>query len=259
MQRSLVPRTPLPFSSKVIMRRFIIALCLLLASICAAQAAPKFPQLTGRVVDEAHILDADAVAQLTQQLEAQEQQAGNQVVVVTVPDLDGNDIADYGYQLGRAWGIGQNDKDNGVLLIVAPSERAVRIEVGYGLEDSLTDAISRLIIERAILPHFKAGDYKGGIESGVQAILAVLSGGELPAALQQQTQGDSLPLSFIIPILILFLVLRLFARRGGGSGILPFLLGAFLGGRGRGGGDGDSGGFSGGGGSFGGGGASGRW
>ena len=244
------------------LRGLIVALCLLLAGGMAQAgtnpAAPGFPPLSGRVVDTAQLLDAATTAQLSRQLAAHEQQTGDQLVIVTVPDLDGNDIAEYGYQLGRAWGIGQKDKSNGALLIVAPKERQVRIEVGYGLEDKLTDAMSRLIIDRAILPKFKADDYQGGIASGVEAILAVLGGGELPAELKQQPAQDQLPLSFLIPIIILFLVLRLFARRGGGAGLLPFLLGGLLGGR-RGGGNDDGGGFGGGGGSFGGGGASGRW
>lgn len=253
MRPSPAPKMRLLFSSNPLMRFLVLALCLVAG---VALAAPTFPPLTGRVIDNAHLLDAGAIANLTQQLAAHEQQTGEQVVIVTLPGLDGEEIEEYGYQLGRAWGIGQKDKNNGALLIVAPTERAVRIEVGYGLEDRLTDAMSRLIVERAILPQFKAGNYQGGIEAGTQSILAVLGGGELPATLKQQPADEELPLSIIIPIVILFLVLRLFMRRRGGSA-LPFLLGAFLGGRGGRGGDG--GGFGGGGGSFGGGGASGRW
>jgi len=146
----------------------------------AAQAALQFPALTGRVVDEAGILSPAARAELDAQLGAHEKATGNQVVVVTLKSLQGDDIADYGYQLGRHWGIGQKGKNNGVLLIVAPNERKLRIEVGYGLEGVLTDAESRIIIERVIQPYFKQGDYDQGIRAGVSAILAAL-GGEFQA------------------------------------------------------------------------------
>src|SRR3546814_12759715 len=102
-------------------------------------------------------------------------QSGRQVVVATLADLQGYDIADYGYRLGRTWGIGQKGEDNGALLIVAPGERTVRIEVGYGLEGILTDAMSSIIKQRAIIPHFKKDDYPGGIAAGVNEI------GKLPA------------------------------------------------------------------------------
>jgi len=147
----------------------------------AALAAPTFPALTGRVVDEAGILSPAFKTQLAAQLAAHEQATINQVVVVTLKTLGGYDIADYGYRLGRHWGIGQKGKNNGVLLIVAPAERKVRIEVGYGLEGVLTDAISRDIIERRIKPRFKQGDYDQGVRAGVDAILTVL-GGEFQVA-----------------------------------------------------------------------------
>src|SRR5690606_9503078 len=107
---------------------------------------------------------------LTTRLEALERDTTDQLVVVTVPDLQGREIEDYGYQLGRAWGIGQAENDNGVLLIVAPIERKVRIEVGYGLEGVLTDALSALIIQNQILPAFRDGDYALGVAQGVAAI-----------------------------------------------------------------------------------------
>src|SRR3546814_5105751 len=102
-------------------------------------------------------------------------QSGRQVVVATLADLQGYDIADYGYRLGRTWGIGQKGEDNGALLIVAPGERKVRIEVGYGLEGILTDAMSSIIIQRAIIPHFKQDDYPGGIAAGVNEIGKLLA------------------------------------------------------------------------------------
>jgi len=143
-------------------------------------AAPDFPALTGRVVDEAGILSVQAESELVAQLAAHEQSTSNQIVVVTLKSLRGYEISDYGVQLGRHWGIGQKGKNNGALLIVAPAERKLRIEVGYGLEGVLTDAVSRDIIERAIKPPFRQQNYEQGIRAGVGAMLAALSG-EPPA------------------------------------------------------------------------------
>jgi len=149
---------------------------LLLLVTAIVLSAPDFPQLTGRVVDAAQLLSAEAKARLVERLEAHEQQTGNQLVVVTLPSLGGYDIDDYGYQLGRHWGIGQQDNDNGALLIVARDDRKVRIEVGYGLEGSLTDALSSAIIHQRILPQFRNGDFESGIEQGIDAMLNVLAG-----------------------------------------------------------------------------------
>jgi len=164
------------------MKRVVLRLTAAAIALFAigAQAALQFPTLTGRVVDEAGILSPAARAELDAQLAAHEKATSNQLVVVTLKSLQGDDIADYGYQLGRHWGIGQKGKNNGVLLIVAPNERKLRIEVGYGLEGVLTDAESRIIIERVIKPYFKQGDYDQGIRAGVSAILAAL-GGEFQA------------------------------------------------------------------------------
>ena len=133
-------------------RALFAALIALLVAVGAAHAAPTFPPLSGRVVDDAGILPQDVRDQLTALLAEHEQQTGNQVVVATIKSLQGNDIAQYGYQLGRAWGIGQKGKNTGAIIIVAPNERKVRIEVGYGLEGALTDAQTKLIIENTILP-----------------------------------------------------------------------------------------------------------
>src|SRR5438128_6015903 len=135
-----------------------------------------FPALSGRVVDEANILDDATRAALTQKLADLEAKTTDQLVVVTLKSLQGTSIEDFGYQLGRRWRIGQQGKNNGVLLIVAPNERKVRIEVGYGLEGTLTDAVSKLIIENAIIPRFRANDIPGGVSRGVDDIISVLSG-----------------------------------------------------------------------------------
>ncbi len=160
--------------------RFVAVLiafvCLALpAQTGAAQAAPKFPALTGRVVDDAHILSPATVGDLDGKLAALEAKTSRQLVVVTLPSLQGYEISDYGYQLGRAWGIGQAKLNNGVLLIVAPNEHRVRIEVGYGLEPILTDALSEVIIQQAVLPKFRTGDFNGGVEAGVDALVQQLS------------------------------------------------------------------------------------
>ncbi len=132
-------------------------------------------------MDDAHILSDSTQSDLTAMLARHEQATGEQVVVVTLPSLQGYSIEDFGYQLGRNWGIGQKDKNTGALLIVAPKEHKVRIEVGYGLEGQLTDAMSRVIIERDITPQFKRGDFNAGVLAGTATILKVL-GGDATAA-----------------------------------------------------------------------------
>jgi uncharacterized protein len=156
-----------------LLRRFAAALALVSA---AALAAPPFPALTSRVVDEAGILSSQVEAELSAQLAAHEQSTTNQIVVVTLPSLQGYDIADFANQLFRHWGLGQKGRNNGVLLIVVPNERKLRIEVGYGLEGALTDAESHSIIERAIKPAFRQGNYEQGIRAGVGAVLAAIEG-----------------------------------------------------------------------------------
>jgi uncharacterized protein len=155
----------------------LMALLVLLLSCLTGWAQPKFPALTGRVVDEAGLLSSADKQTLTLQLATLEARSTDQLVVVTLKSLQGYEIADYGYRLGRAWGIGQGTrKDNGVLLIVVPDAKKVRIEVGRGLEPTLTDATSRLIIENRILPAFRRGDFAAGIMAGARDIQDVLLG-----------------------------------------------------------------------------------
>ncbi len=244
-------------------------LVLLLALITTARAAePTYPALTGRVVDEAGVLSASTKSGLTQMLaDFERSSGGTQVVVATLKSLQGLTIEDFGYQLGRHWGIGQKDKNTGALLIVAPNERKVRIEVGYGLEGTLTDALSRTIIERDIIPAFKRGDLNGGVLAGTADIIRVLGGDAKavapPPAQARGWQGNALPIGpLAINIIFIVFFLMLFLRhRSGFWGYPGPYIGGF-GGRGFGGGGfggGGGGGFSGGGGSFGGGGASGSW
>src|SRR6202171_1612557 len=155
----------------------LIFIAVILASPAFA-AELKFPALSGRVVDDASVLNASTQAELTDMLAAHERATGEQVVVVTLASMQGNTIEDYGYQLGRYWGVGQKGKNTGAILIGAPKERKVRIEVGYGLEGKLTDAISRTIIESDIVPSFKRGDFNSGVVAGTTSILKVLGGNE---------------------------------------------------------------------------------
>ena len=254
------------------------AFALLFAFAAPAMAAPTFPALTGRVVDDAHVLTPETTAELTQKLAALEAKTGRQLVVVTLPSLQGDDIEDYGYQLGRAWGIGQKGKDNGALFIVAPSEKKVRVEVGYGLEPIMTDALSSVLLQTQVLPRFRDGDISGGIVAGTDALVQQLGLSDAEAhqqvelaqqAVQRPRPRHHETVGTIFSLLLLLFVFSAFfrgGRRGGGMGwVLPMMfLGGGFGGRDRdddwgggGGGGGDN--FGGGGGSFGGGGASGGW
>ena len=251
--------------------------CLLLLSLAVVPAvALVLPTLSGRVVDDANILDPPTRATLVQKLAELEAKTTDQLVIVTLKSLQGTSIEDFGVQLGRAWRIGQGDKNNGVLLIVAPSDRKVRMEVGYGLEGTLTDAISKLIIENAIIPRFRANDVTGGITRGVDDIISVLTGDAEEWKQRAAKRPDpELPWG---TILILILALAMFAvvfamivgampsdprsrRRRSASpwSSDPWWTGSSGGFSGGGFSGGGSGGFGGGGGSFGGGGASGSW
>jgi uncharacterized protein len=255
-----------------------------MAFATAALAADlKFPPLTGRVVDDAHILSPATTEKLTQELAGLEQQTGHQLVVATVPDLQGHEIEDYGYQLGRAWMLGRKGVNDGAILLVAPKEHKVRIEVGYGLEPILTDALTSVIINQKILPQFKAGHLEQGVVDGAEAIVAQagLPDDQAKANVAQaeasapamQPSGDGSRRGLHFPIIgILFVVFWVLSvlmrgRRGtGGLWWLPFLFlgggrgGGWGGGGGGFGGGGGGGGFSGGGGGgFGGGGSSGSW
>jgi uncharacterized protein len=232
-----------------------------------ANAGLTFPTLTGRVVDDAGILSPETQQRLTALLAEHERQTGNQVVVATLKSLQGTDIATYGYQLGRAWGLGKKGKDNGVLITISPSTHDVRIDVGYGLEGTLTDAQSALIIQNVMLPYFRKGDYDDGVLAGTVDVLRTLGGKPSNVDSIPQPQPDEEPSggNGAPPIFILLILFFVFGRF-----FWPLLfLGAFRGPWGGGGfgggfgggsfGGGSFGGFSGGGGSFGGGGASGHW
>lgn len=278
------------------MKHYLAALLLAFFALAVPATAQTFPALTGRVVDQAHLLTPEQVLDLTSKSQALEAQSGRQFVIATVNSLEGYPIEDYAYRLGRTWKIGSAKNNDGVLLLVAPNERKVWIATGYGAGSFLTDAMSGVIIREDILPHFKQNppDYGGGIEAGADAIIKQMS---LPAdqaqknvaqaeQAQQRRQhsgGNPLPIIFWAMI-IGFVILSHFRRSYGrryrtrSGGISPWIVlwglseaarasrrggwggGSSWGGGGWGGGGfGGGGGFSGGGGSFGGGGAGGSW
>lgn len=271
-------------------RAFLVFAALLFAS---PALAVDFPPLTGRVVDQAELLTPDQEAQLTARLEALQRTSSRQLVVATVSSLQDLPVEDYGYQLGRAWNIGQRGANNGVILLVAPNERKARIEVGYGLEPIITDALSNQIINNQMLPRFRDHDYAGGIMAGAGALIQQLGAPpeaqERTALAAQQAEnaskasrhrssrGGSIIGVFIPFIIVFFFVLPMIGaaaggrryRRGvsiwgpgygGGSGLGWMLMGAALSNIGRGGGGsswgGGGGSWGGGGGGFSGGGGS---
>lgn len=275
------------------MRSLLIGWVLGLSLLAAPAAAQTFPKLAGNpVVDQANIIPAAEEAALNTQLLEFEKKTGHQLVVATVSDLEGNDVADYGYKLGRTWGIGDKEKDDGVVFLIAPNERRMNIAVGLGLEPILTDALSGRIIRDVVTPKFKAGDMPGGIQDGVNAIAQQI---QLPpeeaaaraaaadsAERDRADNGDWGGLFFVGFIILIFFILPMLSRMGRGKKRrkgrpwdAPIIIwggddwgggsgggsswGSGGSGWGGGGGGGGFGGFSGGGGSFGGGGASGGW
>ena len=195
-------------------RRLILLLLILIAAPALAQ---DFPALSGRVVDAANLLSDEQEYDLTQRLAALEAASSRQLVVATVPSLQDREIEDYGYRLGRHWGIGQNEASNGVILLVAPNERKVRIEVGYGLEGILTDALTGQIIREQILPRFRENDYPGGIMAGAQEIIAQLQAPPEVAeqralAAQQARAGDgdgAIPIGILVTFAAMLFVMFL--------------------------------------------------
>ncbi len=245
----------------------------LLLFLASAAFALDFPALTGRVVDQAGVMSAESRADVEAKSKELEDKSGIQLVVATVQSLQGSDIETYANELFRLWKLGEANKDNGVLLLVAPAEHKVRIEVGYGLEGTLTDALCSVIIASAIVPRFKANDYSGGIERGVDAIISVLTTDAAEWHHKASVRSDDRSAAFNGLFPILFFLLMIFiiwylirnasgppSGPGGRRARTPiFIPYGGSGGWGGGSGGGFGGGFSGGGGSSGGGGASGSW
>ncbi len=268
-----MPRSLAPIPRIESALRLWLTAALLLAVTLAPSAlradVTNFPPLTGRVVDQANLLPPDAKQKLEAKLADLEQKSGIQFVVATVSSLQGEEIEPFANELFRHWALGEKTKNNGVLLLVAPKEKKVRIEVGYGLEGTLTDALSKIVIVNAIAPRFKAGDFAGGITRGVDDVITILTTDSSEWTQKPQVRPDRPgdPFDAILPFLIVALVIFILwrsrgggGRRGGGGGPFIFLPGpGWTGGGSSGFSGGDIGGFSGGGGSSGGGGASGDW
>lgn len=240
-----------------------LAFIALVGTVVAA-AAITFPTLTGRIVDQANIISADTRNSIEPKLADLEAKSGIQLVVATVTSLEGQEIEPYANELFRNWKLGEKAKNNGVLLLVAPHERRVRIEVGYGLEGTLTDALSKVIIANAITPRFKTGDFSGGISRGVDDIITVLttdaSEWQKRPSLRLDNQQTTDPATWLLIAAAIVLVILLAVFPGFRWLFFNLLLNiAFSSGRSSSGGFSSGGGFSGGGGSSGGGGASGSW
>jgi len=236
-----------------------MALALLMVTVEVGADQTPFPKLTGRVVDQAGILSESVEGQLSAAFKRHETQTSNQVVVATINDLGSKTIAQYGYMLGRHWGIGQEGKNNGLILLISKHDRELRIEVGYGLEGLMTDALATSIVHHTIAPFFKRGDFDGGVIAGSNQILEVLSGKkvQLPRVSSRKPEQNPLLMGLMIFIfLLVFWGLPTFLRirYGYGGSYYP---GGSLGGVDA--FDSFSGGFSGGGGGFGGGGGGGSW
>ena len=227
--------------------------------------AVNFPALTGRIVDQANIIPADTRSAIEPKLADLEAKSGIQLVVATVTSLEGQEVEPYANELFRSWKLGEKAKNNGVLLLVAPNEHRVRIEVGYGLEGTLTDALSKVIITNAITPRLKAGDFSGGISRGVDDIITVLttdaSEWQKRPSLRLDNQQTTDPATWLLIAALIALFTLLIVSPGFRWLFLNLVLNILVssGGSRSGGGYSSGGGFSAGGGSSGGGGASGSW
>src|SRR3974390_1137965 len=217
------------FSARTFSVRASLALAcaalMIVALACAtALAAPNFPALTGRVVDQANVIPAATRSALDTKLAELESTSGLQLVVATVSSLDGEEIEPYANELFRTWKLGESKKDNGVLLLIAPKERRGRIEGGYGLEGTRTDAVSSVIIANAIAPRFKAGDFNGGVTRGVDDIVTTLTTDSAewkPKPTDMRAEHDASLLDALAPFLfflfIMFVISRISRRSGGGN------------------------------------------
>lgn len=275
--------------------KLFFSLCawLLGAAIAFAQSLQPVPPLSGRIVDLSHTLSADQRQSLDKRLQDFEQRKGSQIAVLIVSGTEPEAIEQYAIRVAEQWKLGRKKVDDGAILVIAKDDRALRIEVGYGLEGALNDATSKRIIDDIIVPDFRRGDFYGGISAGVDAMIRVIDGEPLPEP-DKSTEGSAsatglMPLLFIAALVLSGVMRALFGRGKGAliaggvlgiatwllSGLLLFALfaavmgvaltlaGGRMGGGWRGGsgpwGGGGDGGFRGGGGGFGGGGASGRW
>jgi uncharacterized protein len=202
-------RTPHPCLSpysRGVLPCFLLLALLIVSTLAAAQ--PTYPPLNSRINDGANLIGAEARQRIEGKLKAHEDKTTDQLVVATVPSLQGVSVEDFANGLFRFWKLGDRAKNNGALLLVAPTERKVRIEVGYGLEGALTDALSKVIITTAIAPKFKTGDFAGGIEAGVDAILTILTGDAEEWQRRAVVRDDAMSTADIL-LLVLFVAIFL--------------------------------------------------
>jgi uncharacterized protein len=222
---------------RYLMYLLVLAFCIMPASLFAYDV----PFLTGRVNDYAGILSAETVQRLSDTLKAHEDRTGNQVVILTISSLNGENLEDYANTVFNTWKLGQKEKNNGILILIIPNDRSMRIEVGYGLEPVLPDLLASRIIREVMTPKFKDGDYNGGISDGVSLVVGILNGGSMPdkASGNEEASGKSnfarmdepdLPLTqrllfgaFIFGIIGLFTMIGVFTP-GGSSWFLYFFL-----------------------------------
>ncbi len=176
-----------------------IAAALFALPLAAHAQRADVPYLSGYVVDHAEIIKADTRRRLAELLRAHEQKTTNQVAVLTVPTIHGESVEEYAVRVFEQWKLGRKGKDNGVLIVVVPQDRRMRIEVGYGLEGTLTDAAASRIIRDVMTPRFRQGDYDGGIAQGVAAVLAQLEGRTAAAGADSRPQGQARQSEFFKP------------------------------------------------------------
>jgi uncharacterized protein len=243
---------------------------LLFLAIASILAALEVPPLRGRVNDFAGLISRERAHALETRLKQFEAETGHQIAVLTIPTLEGEDIEGFGIRVAEAWKIGQKGFDNGAILIVAKDDKKLRIEVGYGLEGVLPDALASRIIREVIVPRFRNNDFAGGIEAGTETIMKTTRGEPLPPRQRSNPPGTDLSVAQLLFILFLIAIplIAIWGTRkqsrslgtwtGSGRRRHDYGGGTFWGSPG-GGGFGGGGGFSGGGGGFGGGGASGSW
>jgi uncharacterized protein len=218
-------------------RLFFAGLALLLApTIPSIARALDIPALRGRVNDYAGIIRADKAQQLEERLARFEQETGHQIAILTIPSLEGDALEDFGIRVAESWKIGQKGFDNGAILIVAQKDRKLRIEVGYGLEGVLPDAIANRIISEIIVPRFRENDYSGGIEAGVNAILQVTKGESLPELARKPQGSRRSDPSSIVGLLFMIILVALAmgmtqrsASRAAASGAISSAIIGFIG------------------------------
>jgi uncharacterized protein len=209
---------------------FVLVFALVFAFAFPASADVAIPQLTGRVVDQTGTLSSGDIAALSQKLQDFETRKGSQIAVVIVPTTDPETIEQFSIRVAEAWKIGRKKVDDGAILVVAKNDRHLRIEVGYGLEGALTDVTSRRIIDEAITPKFRSGDFAGGIAAGVDRMIRVIDGEPLPTPSRSVNFGDwndIEPLFYFVlfgPLVIGGILRRLFGRLFG-SGITGAIVG----------------------------------